>query len=157
MSDIKNLSQLFELREEYKKKVKIHGEDLLKSDFRDFFDSTPEVESVQWTQYTPGFNDGDPCVFGLGAFLYRSKNTATKVKEKPEDFEDGDYGHEGYDSLYWRGDDQENVCEQTKINLKNLETLIHKAQDVLEMIFGDGVQVTATRDKIETEDYDCGY
>lgn len=25
----------------------------------------PEVESVRWTQYTPYFNDGEACVFGL--------------------------------------------------------------------------------------------
>lgn len=30
------------------------------------FDADPEVKYVFWTQYTPYFNDGEPCVFSVG-------------------------------------------------------------------------------------------
>ncbi len=29
------------------------------------FDANPTLEAVRWTQYTPYFNDGEPCVFGV--------------------------------------------------------------------------------------------
>ncbi len=32
---------------------------------KDIFESIPEVSSFSWTQYSPYFNDGDECVFGV--------------------------------------------------------------------------------------------
>lgn len=33
--------------------------------FKGFFDENPNVGGVQWTQYTPYFNDGEECVFSV--------------------------------------------------------------------------------------------
>lgn len=40
------------------------------------------VLGVGWTQYTPYFNDGDPCVFGVGDL-----SIAIEGAERPMDFE----------------------------------------------------------------------
>ena len=32
---------------------------------KDFFELVPSVKKVVWTQYTPYFNDGDTCTFGI--------------------------------------------------------------------------------------------
>lgn len=34
------------------------------------FQKFPDVESVGWTQYTPYFNDGEPCHFGINTDVY---------------------------------------------------------------------------------------
>ncbi len=39
------------------------GRQLLKELFTDFFAAHTEILTVYWDQYTPHFNDGDPCVF----------------------------------------------------------------------------------------------
>ena len=45
---------------------------------------------VKWTQYIPGFNDGDPCVFSLGEVLVRYNDIPGEDDEHPEgDNEDG--------------------------------------------------------------------
>lgn len=54
----------------------------------------PEVSGIAWTQYTPYFNDGEPCVFQAGE-AYFSFNDV----EIPED-RDCDY--------HWMEDDLEN-------------------------------------------------
>lgn len=56
-------------REEFKKKTN----EFLFSIFKEFFERNPEVNVIYWTQYTPYFNDGDPCYFSVnfdGGFAY---------------------------------------------------------------------------------------
>lgn len=52
---------------------------------KEFFIATPEISTLEWTQYTPYFNDGDECTFRVGDVWYYL-NT-----QNPEDF---DYGEE---------------------------------------------------------------
>jgi hypothetical protein len=33
--------------------------------FREFFDKNPQIENIFWRQYTPYFNDGEPCEFSV--------------------------------------------------------------------------------------------
>lgn len=40
----------------------------------------PLVEAIQWTQYTPGFNDGDPCLFGVNDLHFKLRDE-TKIQE----------------------------------------------------------------------------
>lgn len=39
--------------------------DLLRPIFKEFFENSPEVKMVTWTQYAPFFNDGEACVFSV--------------------------------------------------------------------------------------------
>ena len=41
------------------------GKDAVKELFNDFFAANPNVTALMWTQYTPYFNDGDSCDFGV--------------------------------------------------------------------------------------------
>jgi hypothetical protein len=54
----------------------------------------PTMKAFGWTQYTPYFNDGDPCVFSVGEPWFR---TVDDVKDKTSDG-DGDYDDEDDDS-----------------------------------------------------------
>lgn len=39
----------------------------LRAALQAFLDKHPERQSIGWSQYTPYFNDGDACVFGVGS------------------------------------------------------------------------------------------
>lgn len=55
----------------------------------------PTIESLGWSQYTPYFNDGDTCTFGVGDVWIR---TTDELNPEEHDVEDDDtytfyYGH----------------------------------------------------------------
>jgi hypothetical protein len=145
-----SLDDLIDLKDAYEKKVSECGKELLKKEFRNFFEATPEVESVRWTQYTPSFNDGDPCVFQMGELQYKSAER--EVTEENEDEDDGDEDGEGFRGCYWYNG-KSDVSKDTQKKLEKLENLINRTQDVMELVFGDGVEITASQDGFETEEY----
>lgn len=49
----------------------------------------PKIEKIYWTQYTPYFNDGDPCIFGVNEIKF--KVTGAESDESDEDYDDEDY------------------------------------------------------------------
>lgn len=55
-------TRINELKSEMQEKSKV----LMKEAFRDFFEKYEDVvENIFWTQYTPWFNDGETCEFGV--------------------------------------------------------------------------------------------
>jgi hypothetical protein len=51
---------------ELNKQMREKSKDLMKEAFREFFTKYDEVvENIYWTQYTPHFNDGEACEFGV--------------------------------------------------------------------------------------------
>lgn len=116
--------------------------DALKADLKELFDADPNFLGLVWTQYTPGFNDGEPCVFGLGE--------AVAVYEPAvlEDVEPGDlYGDEpGLVSKY-------KFTEALKQLWGSVSNLPHQ----MERTFGNNVKVRATRAGFDVSEYDCGY
>ena len=106
-------------------------------EFKRYFDIWPEAEAFRWTQYTPYFNDGDPCVF-------RVNSPYVKIGEEGGDDD------EGYLEKYDFEDD-------TKRNrMQEVEDMLNSCEDVLQYLFGDHCQVTIWRDKNEAtvEEYD---
>lgn len=65
--------------------------------FRPFFEAHPEVGAVEWGQWAPYFNDGDPCVFGIhGDTHARPKAIGRAYYDERADYddEDGDGGED---------------------------------------------------------------
>ena len=76
-----NKLELKKLIDEYnEKKLELQmvigqrGSDLLQKEFDALFIEYPEIGKIEWTQYTPYFNDGDPCVFGVGELAFTLEN-----------------------------------------------------------------------------------
>lgn len=59
------LEEIAALYEDLDKKVASMGEGLFREFFKEIFELAPEIKAIHWRQYVPGFNDGDPCVFGF--------------------------------------------------------------------------------------------
>lgn len=116
-----------------------------------------QVAAVRWYQYTPYFNDGEPCLFGLGEISIKLTPEA-RTDELDEDddeefletyslsrYRDGTYasgrvGRLGFEELY-------PLVEKLEGNFSHFETF-------LEETFGDHAVVTATPEGFDVEFYE---
>jgi hypothetical protein len=123
----------------------------------------PMIMDFGWCQYTPYFNDGDPCIFRVYGFWVRT--TQDVVQGEEEDFESGDYDidshptlgtiHYGYSepavSVVYEGEHEELF---TRCN--DLAQAIEGGEfyDVLLDAFGDHAHITVrNRGNIMVEEY----
>jgi hypothetical protein len=105
------------------------------------FVNTLPIESFSWVQYTPYFNDGDACVFGV-------------YTDYPE--------INGFDEYGLKYDDDGEEIEAEEDDLKTISDyrdtvatfLSQFEEDDYEYMFGDGVRVIVNKSGIEVEDYD---
>lgn len=112
--------------------------EVIKELFLAFFDESPEVKAIKWTQYTPHFNDGEPCTFNVYGPEFAL--TDDELKEPGEEW-----------SSSWSAEGT------LKVRLKALEMDFNDLGDVLQRAFGDGYQVIVTRDgeaQVEEHDHD---
>lgn len=124
---------------ELKKNMVKEFEGTIKGVFTEVFNAHPELERISWTQYTPYFNDGDPCVFGVnGMYFLRTDDPEEMKEDNLYDWHDASWGDEAKEFPA----------------LVELSKLIHSSDDVLLMLFGDHCQVTVTRKGIDVEEYD---
>lgn len=124
----KHFAPFIEAKKALDEKIKAEGEKSVKSFFKEFFEKRPDVYGVKWNQYTPYFNDGEPCVFRVGTI-------ATYLNK--EDFEN-------VDKDIW----------EFEVYGEEPETSLNEVEDILLAVFGDHAQVSVTREKIEVEVYD---
>lgn len=125
------LDRFVKQKREYDEAIRRDGEKAFKEFLKEWFEKNPEVYGVKWRQYTPYFNDGEPCEFGVyEVYSYKTK----------EAFESGDdpYDCDGAEEVYGKG---------------TLEETLGNIEDILEAAFGDHVEVSATRDEITVDEY----
>ena len=107
------------------------------------FSQFPTLKSFGWTQYTPYFNDGDPCTFRS----HSSYPSMTFLVDGVEENFDTDYGDDDPENPKTSEELRNNVEEALKVFFKDFD------EEDLED-FGEG-KVVVTRDgKIDVEDYD---
>jgi hypothetical protein len=131
------LATMIEQFNAMKEALERDSKELLGEHFKEEFAGDTELKGLRWTQYTPSFNDGDPCTFRVGDLNARYADT---------DEDAGDKG-DGYD--YVRYDSPLR---------KRFETI---PDEFMLAAFGDGSEITVTRGDdgltIEVGEYDCGY
>lgn len=109
------------------------------------------IESIGWRQYTPYFNDGDECIFGV----HNDDLTINGID---------DYDGEEKDIAFikekiWNGDKWivNTDLDKHEFNILNQveEVLRSIPDDFYKDLFGDHVKVTVFKDgRIETEEYE---
>src|SRR5580700_546590 len=69
----------------------------MRTAFKEFFEANPDIDQVTWLQYTPYFNDGDACVFGVRDKYFTLAKDAVDLSDDghPED------EYNCYGSWYW--------------------------------------------------------
>ena len=147
------LNDIIEKYSEAKKAFQTEAAGLLKEEFKEFFKKVPEVKVIKWAQYTPYFNDGDACVFGVYGPVFSN----AEGDEVSEVTTWGEYNGEqkdifAFEGTYYIPDELKKREEQ----IKEMESLLHNGamEEVLEATFGDHVQVTVTAKGIDVDDYE---
>ena len=135
---MEELNQLRTRMNEIRAEMNQIAKDNLPLEFKRYFDIWPEADAFRWTQYTPYFNDGDACVFGL-------HRVHVKVGEEDGDHDDGYLEAYDFDSGSPEHD-----------RLSDIEDMLDSCEDVLQYLFGDHCQVTIWRNKNEAtvEEYE---
>lgn len=145
--------------------------ELFKEVTKEFFDKNPGITAIKWSQYTPYFADGDPCVFAV------NEPTFTNAPIESLDAVScwGEFDGEEESSEIWaiqgnleyilNGDTHwyEGVRESIKkaggVDIESCKFLnkmfsSSEMESVMLDMFGDHVEVTATRDGFEVDEYD---
>ncbi len=114
---------------ELRKTIKKQAKDFFSEASKGLFEKYPELTSFRWSQYTPYFNDGEPCVFSANV-------------EYP----------------YLNGSDEEFFSDKdeplNKAGKAVLKLLRAFEDDDYETMFGDHCQVTVTAKGIDVESYE---
>lgn len=140
-------------QEELKEMLRKEGDAFFTEGLKAFWDAYPQVQTIHWTQYTPYFNDGEPCEFGVGDVYF----TTTPAKDL-----EGSYGEEDDGDLrerIWDWDAKPPrrlpnpiFTEQMASDFAAVREMIHTL-DLL-AIFGDHVWVKVSRDGAVAEEYE---
>jgi hypothetical protein len=67
---LNNFDELNAQIEAARKEMQAKSEGLIEAVAKQFLDKCPEVTGIHWTQYTPYFNDGESCEFGVNDFCF---------------------------------------------------------------------------------------
>jgi hypothetical protein len=139
---------------------------------KQFFEINPGIKAFVWTQYSPFFNDGEECTFGV--------NAVTFTNAEGEDLEDvSPYGeYEGENESIWATESIKYTLEEfdgvgkdyykevrelilagTAVDIESCELLTtmmssNEFEPVMEAMFGNHVKVIATKEGFEVEEYD---
>lgn len=157
------MSKLFDeltaLKEAYDTKLSEEGEDALKEVFKELFEKHPRLESVTWVQYTPYFNDGDPCYFSVHDFDASINEPDVPEGTEDEDADEDEEDEDLYDDDYTYGERLSTIAKSDDPELQKLAEAVGELngeipEDVLESVFGDHCKVTATRDGFGITEYE---
>lgn len=141
----KTLEELKALKKQYQDALSSFGKEALAGIFKPLFDEHPTLTAIRWTQYTPFFNDGETCTFGVNDFYY-------KVGPATGDSDDEDDGDSGFQYYSPYSTDPDAVKQAAmKAGHEVARTI---PDDLMQVVFGDHVKVTATRDGFEVEEYE---
>lgn len=141
MNIVTALSDLSSKRKAIEDKAREEAKQILAPGLQQFMKEHPEVKAIGWTQYTPYFNDGEPCEFGVGQIY------ASIADERANSL----YG-DGWVELY--GNPAEGFSGVTWFALKELNKTLSGAEDELLAAFGDHVKVVVTQEGVEVEEFD---
>lgn len=112
---------------------------------KEVFDAHPEVEAFRWCQYTPYFNDGDTCEFCVNSdvdILPVDKAPLPHTEQEKYRYAQEDSWYCGYNGMPKEFEGAANDFSSCL-----------RVDDLLLILFGDHVKITAWRDRIEVEEY----
>ena len=147
----RKLHDLQQKIEQLSKEIRNNFQDALKEAAQEIFDKYPKLQEFSWIQYTPYFNDGEPCEFGV-----RATDEMGYVYDT--------YTNEPYDrACHWQTKElkeeaavvfaNKKEAEKLEKDLSEFGSLLYSFENHLQSVLGEG-RVVVTRDGVEVEDYD---
>ena len=130
-------------KDEFTEKAK----DAMRKAFSAFFATNPTITTIAWTQYTPYFNDGDTCVFGVNEMTFRLESDALLEEDDDE---------EGHCSFFWDDKGKRvDPIQKERAAFTEFSTSVSRLPDEIFLdAFGDHVKVIATKDGFDVQEYD---
>ena len=147
MSNLSNsLSEVAKQVETAKKALQADVRGAFEGAVKDYFSRAPEGCSFVWSQYTPYFNDGEPCYFRVNEVEVRVPLTEGETRA-----EEDDYG----DRYAWGDNDQsENLSKDLQEDALAISSFIERQDDLMETLYGDHAIVTLSAAGASIESYD---
>lgn len=147
MSTLTKIREAAELRAKALEEATEEARKVLKPALETFMQEHPDVLAIGWVQYTPYFNDGEPCEFSVGDL-----HAFPKSKEDEGSVDDSFYEKPW---VYCYGSGKETgFSPETWGALVDLRRTLQSCEDELEAVFGDSVKVTVTASGVDIEFYD---
>lgn len=134
----KQIDQLIQMEKDFEQQVQTAGKEAIAEFFAEAFTVIPEAVAFTWNQYTPHFNDGEPCLFRVNDLVYFTSDEAVEEGQCAEE------------CCYFYGDCS---AEKKKVG-KDFSRIPDR---LMESAFGDGVQVLVRRKdptSFEIKEYD---
>ena len=142
------LATLAKAQKELTAEMRKVGAKAFKAEVKEIFAAHPELEAFRWTQYTPHFNDGSPCEFGIHDIYFR-------LVGDPAPTEDSDDECDGEDESSFPHGTYAYSKTPVQTALRELESAMGGVKDAMRSAFGDGVRVTCWTDgRVEVEEYE---
>lgn len=148
---IKTLEEFNKTTNEFVQKLQSLVTSAVEAAASDVFKAFPQFVGISWAQYTPYFNDGDECIFGIGEVYYISDSD---VLDNIVDGEKGGYDYEEDElvATSWSLKKSEHAAV-----LDMFESLLNDSEDFLKSAYGDHMEVTITKTedgpKVSTTEY----
>lgn len=147
----------------------------LATEMATLFIEVPDLKKIVLKAYTPGFNDGDPCTHSqceASFYIENSDWIASQFKaedsSEDEDEEDDDYDEDFEDENYYYSEltssyNKNKIPKDVAAKLKVVNSLLNKADDLFETMFGTNWELIFTLDpkkqqvEVEHNEYYCGH
>lgn len=137
--------------QEAKKKFIEQVREEIGKEFKRIFTENPRLKCISWTQYTPYFNDGDPCIFRKNDFSFSSF-----VPEETyyDEVEEGGFYEDCISEYYIKHNEM--PLGINWMNLVEFDKVCSSSEivEVFHELFGDHAWIKATIDGFDVEDYD---
>jgi hypothetical protein len=135
------------------------GKSALHAAFKTFFTENPIVKKVIWVQYTPYFDDGNPCTFMVDDMVCKLNANADDDDHHQCDVieikrtEDNEHNR----ACLWRDNPLRTLSDEEKKVITDFDELRKGCiglDDMLETVFGDHVKIVATAEGFQVDEYD---
>jgi len=144
---MKKLDEMAAKVKALKEELKSQFEGAVKEAADEIFEKYPKLENFSWTQYTPHFNDGEPCEFSIHNdcdYTYNGveiNSSATSYK--------GGLNKEGKEA----GFESEKEANDLEEVLSDFVSKLEEMEETVRACLDEG-RVIVSREGVEVEDYD---
>ena len=135
------------LQDEVSKAMQEHGKVAITDELRGLLCMHPGLQ-LKWQQYTPHFSDGDPCVFQLGGVCLSMPSEAAD--------NNGENEWDAWTMKHYLGQPESPSWATPALSEKftAVTGLLESNNELLQTLFGDGVEVTVDMDGITIDSCD---
>jgi hypothetical protein len=145
---IAKINEFKVIRDEHMKLLRDNAKSVFGDITKDIFNDNPQLNSFSWNQYTPYFNDGDTCVFGVNRDYYRFNNSCDHVDKWT-------LNNEQYSKKIDLEDLSFDSIDSIKKAYNEVDELLSMFEDEdLCQMFGDHAEITVYRNgQIDVDEY----